>query len=49
MPRFFCPAPLHSGDLIDLPAGAARHVQVLRLIEKVEGIEMQSAYAFGRV
>jgi 16S rRNA (uracil1498-N3)-methyltransferase len=31
MPRFFCPAPLHSGDLIDLPAGAARHVQVLRL------------------
>ncbi|MCX8522136.1 MAG: 16S rRNA (uracil(1498)-N(3))-methyltransferase [Rhodoferax sp.] len=31
MPRFFCPAPLHSGDLLDLPAGAARHVQVLRL------------------
>jgi 16S rRNA (uracil1498-N3)-methyltransferase len=31
MPRFYCPAPLHSGDLLDLPAGAARHVQVLRL------------------
>jgi 16S rRNA (uracil1498-N3)-methyltransferase len=31
MPRFFCPAPLHPGDLLDLPAGAARHVQVLRL------------------
>ncbi len=31
MPRFFCPAPLHTGELLDLPAGAARHVQVLRL------------------
>ncbi len=31
MARFFCPAPLNSGDLLDLPAGAARHVQVLRL------------------
>jgi len=31
MPRFFCPAPLHTGDVLDLPAGAARHVQVLRL------------------
>jgi 16S rRNA (uracil1498-N3)-methyltransferase len=31
MPRFFCPAPLHTGALLDLPAGAARHVQVLRL------------------
>ena len=31
MPRFFCPAPLHTGDSLDLPAGAARHVQVLRL------------------
>ncbi|RFO96459.1 16S rRNA (uracil(1498)-N(3))-methyltransferase [Rhodoferax lacus] len=31
MPRFFCPAPLHTGDLLDLPSGAARHVQVLRL------------------
>jgi len=31
MPRFFCPAPLHPGDVLELPAGAARHVQVLRL------------------
>jgi 16S rRNA (uracil1498-N3)-methyltransferase len=31
MPRFFCPAPLHTGELLELPAGAARHVQVLRL------------------
>jgi len=31
MPRFFCPTALHTGDVLDLPAGAARHVQVLRL------------------
>jgi len=31
MPRFFCPTPLSTGDLLELPAGAARHVQVLRL------------------
>ena len=31
MPRFYCPAPLTSGETLDLPAGAARHVQVLRL------------------
>ncbi len=31
MPRFYCPAPLVSDALLDLPAGAARHVQVLRL------------------
>ena len=31
MPRFFCPTPLIPGALLDLPAGAARHVQVLRL------------------
>jgi len=31
MPRFHCPLPLATGDLVDLPAGAARHVQVLRL------------------
>ena len=31
MPRFHCPGPLRTGDLIELPAGAARHVQVLRL------------------
>ena len=31
MPRFYCPAALASGDTFALPAGAARHVQVLRL------------------
>ncbi len=31
MPRFFCPAPLVTGLALSLPAGAARHVQVLRL------------------
>ncbi len=31
MPRFYCPAPLVTAELLDLPAGAARHVQVLRL------------------
>jgi 16S rRNA (uracil1498-N3)-methyltransferase len=31
MPRFHCPVPLASGQLLDLPPGAARHVQVLRL------------------
>jgi 16S rRNA (uracil1498-N3)-methyltransferase len=31
MPRFHCPGSWRAGDLIDLPAGAARHVQVLRL------------------
>lgn len=31
MPRFHCPMPLTSGTLIELPASAARHVQVLRL------------------
>ena len=31
MPRFYCPAPLASGAPLELPAGAARHVQVLRL------------------
>ena len=31
MPRFFCPALISTGDVLDLPAGAARHVQVLRL------------------
>ncbi|MEO7938770.1 MAG: 16S rRNA (uracil(1498)-N(3))-methyltransferase, partial [Burkholderiaceae bacterium] len=30
-PRFFCPAPLESGLRLELPATAARHVQVLRL------------------
>ena len=31
MPRFYCPAPLAKGQSLALPAGAARHVQVLRL------------------
>jgi len=31
MPRFHCPTPLASGQLLDLPFSAARHVQVLRL------------------
>jgi len=31
MPRIFCSEPLASGLELDLPAGAARHVQVLRL------------------
>ena len=31
MPRFFCPAELSNGAELLLPAGAARHVQVLRL------------------
>ncbi|MFY8043752.1 MAG: 16S rRNA (uracil(1498)-N(3))-methyltransferase, partial [Rhodoferax sp.] len=31
MPRFFCPAPLFAGHVLELPPGAARHVQVLRL------------------
>ena len=31
MPRFYCPAVLSSGLELELPPGAARHVQVLRL------------------
>ena len=31
MPRFHCPAALATGAELDLPPGAARHVQVLRL------------------
>lgn len=31
MPRFHCPGALSAGLSFDLPAGAARHVQVLRL------------------
>lgn len=31
MPRIHCPEPLREGLALDLPAGAARHVQVLRL------------------
>lgn len=31
MPRFHCPVPLAEGQSLELPAGAARHAQVLRL------------------
>ncbi|MEO7127470.1 MAG: RsmE family RNA methyltransferase, partial [Rhodoferax sp.] len=31
MPRFYCPVPLAAGVVLELPADAARHVQVLRL------------------
>ena len=31
MPRFYCPTPLVTGLALSLPAGAARHVQVLRM------------------
>jgi 16S rRNA (uracil1498-N3)-methyltransferase len=31
MPRFYCPTPLATGALLDLPPATARHVQVLRL------------------
>ena len=31
MPRFHCPLPLASGQVLALPPGPARHVQVLRL------------------
>ena len=31
MPRFYCPVELTAGTEVELPAGAARHVQVLRL------------------
>lgn len=30
-PRFYCPTALITGELLDLPASVARHVQVLRL------------------
>ena len=31
MPRFFCPSARRTGETLDLPTNAARHVQVLRL------------------
>jgi 16S rRNA (uracil1498-N3)-methyltransferase len=31
MPRFFCPSPLQTGAVLDLPPGPARHAQVLRM------------------
>ena len=34
MPRFFCPLPLEPGALLELLANAARHAQVLRLLQE---------------
>ena len=31
LPRFYCPSALNTGEELSLPAGTARHVQVLRL------------------
>ena len=31
MPRFYCPTPLQTGAVLELPPGPARHVQVLRM------------------
>jgi 16S rRNA (uracil1498-N3)-methyltransferase len=31
LPRFYCPSALNTGEDLSLPAGTARHVQVLRL------------------
>jgi 16S rRNA (uracil1498-N3)-methyltransferase len=31
MPRFHCPTPLQTGEVVALPPGSARHVQVLRM------------------
>jgi 16S rRNA (uracil1498-N3)-methyltransferase len=31
MARFYCPLPLVTGQVVDLPPTAARHVQVLRM------------------
>lgn len=31
LPRFYCPSALNTGEHLSLPAGTARHVQVLRL------------------
>ncbi len=39
MPRFFCPIPLTCGSCLNLPDGAARHVQVLRL-QPGEGVTL---------
>ena len=39
MPRFYCPTELTAHALLDLPAGAARHVQVLRM-QPGQGIEL---------
>jgi 16S rRNA (uracil1498-N3)-methyltransferase len=39
MPRLHCPGPLAQGQVLDLPAVAARHVQVLRL-QPGEGVTL---------
>lgn len=36
MPRFYCPIPLSTGNLVDLPEKVAHHIQVLRLKENDE-------------
>jgi len=46
MPRFYCPTPLHPGALLELPAGAARHVQVLRL-QPGDGITLFDGESLG--
>ena len=48
MPRFYCPTPLTPGDVLDLPAGAARHVQVLRL-QPGDGITLFNGMGYGPV
>jgi len=46
MPRFHCPTTLTTGALLDLPPGAARHVQVLRL-QPGDGITLFNGEASG--
>jgi len=46
MPRFYFPTPLHPGALLELPAGAARHVQVLRL-QPGDGITLFDGESLG--
>ncbi len=46
MPRFCCPTTLTTGALLDLPPGAARHVQVLRL-QPGDGITLFTGEASG--
>ena len=46
MPRFYCPTPLAVGNVLDLPAGAARHVQVLRL-QPGDGITLFNSLGTG--
>ena len=46
MPRFHCPSDLAIGTEIELPAGAARHVQVLRL-QPGDGVTLFGEHAGG--